>query len=216
MKRGFTLIELLTVVCIIAILLALLFPILGTVQRNAKETATRSQIKAIETALAAYEFDWGVYPPDGLGGVVKTVNNIQIRSSSALYYFLTTPFRINPTRPGEVYGTKDCGPYIDIPVSCQLYPGAMGPQTTDIMDVFHRPLQYDNIRDNQPSVAGYDPIPLAADAMEIRDKPALVTPDPRYTNTAHNLQGCDIFSLGVGSGQQCTRPVANFRCNWEE
>lgn len=216
MKRGFTLIEMLTVIAIIGVLCALLFPVFSTIQRSAKETATRSQIKSIETALAAYEFDWGVYPPDGLGSVVKTQAGYAVKSSSALYYFLTTPFRMNPTRPEEVAATKDCGPYIDIPAPNQRYPGAASPQCTDILDVFHRPLQYDNIRDQQTSPSGYDPIPSASDALEIRDKPALVVPDPRTTNTAHNLQGVDIFSLGIGSGQQCTRPIANFRCVWEE
>ena len=82
--------------------------------------------------------------------------------------------------------------------------------SADIVDDFGRPFQYDNIRDPQTIV--FNPYPL----REIRDDPTLVAPDPRHPgNPTRNLQGVDIFSLGVGSGTQCTRPLGNFKCGWE-
>ncbi len=127
MKRGFTLIEMLTVIAIIGVLCALLFPVFSTIQRSAKETATRAQIKTLETALSAYEFDWGVYPPDGMGSPAKTLAGDKLCSSSALYYYLTTTFRVNPTRQNEVWATKDVGPYLDVPARNCRRPGAASP-----------------------------------------------------------------------------------------
>jgi prepilin-type N-terminal cleavage/methylation domain-containing protein len=217
--RGFTLIELLTVVAIIGILIALLMPVLSNVRRSAKETATRALIKSIETAIAAYEFDWGQFPPDGLAGAVNALdtgnNPYPVSNSNALFYYLTTPFRVTPNAAkGEVWASKDVGPYLDVPVRNQVPNGA---KNIDIVDVWGRPLQYDNIRDPQPSASGYDAVPTIANALEIRGTPALVVPDPQHPGTnAHNLQGVDIFSMGEGTGIQCTRPIANFRCVWEQ
>src|SRR5437868_13791237 len=113
-KRGFTLIELLVVIAIIAILMALLLAVLHQVKITAKETAVRSHIATLETALAAYEFDWGVFPPDGYSDIpgsppipvqgYTTANTpYKIQGSSALYYYLATPFKQTPNpNKGEV------------------------------------------------------------------------------------------------------------------
>ena len=214
-KRGFTMIELLTVIAVIGILMALLLPVLANVRRNAKETATRTLIKSIETAVAAYEFDWGVFPPDGLGTAAPALTpaggSYTVTNSNALYYFLTTPFRItNTAAKGEVWASKDTGPYLDVPVRNQKINGG----NTDIIDVWGRPLQYNNVRD---TAVGFVAVPATPNSVEIRNNAALVTPDPRFPgNNAHNLQGVDIFSMGEGSGTNCTRPIANFRCVWEQ
>ncbi len=221
-KRGFTMIELLTVIAVIGILMALLLPVLANVRRNAKETATRTLIKSIETAIAAYEFDWGVFPPDGLTAAVTALSptvsgapTYNVSNSSALYYYLSTPFRItNTPAKGEVWASKDTGPYLDVPVRNQKNPGTASAKATDIIDVWGRPLQYNNVRD---TVAGYVAVPTTANSKEIRATATLVTPDPRFPgNNAHNLQGVDIFSMGEGAGVNCTRPIANFRCVWEQ
>ena len=228
-KRGFTLIELLVVIAIIGVLIALLLPVLATVRRNAKEAATRGLIKSLETAIAAYEFDWGQFPPDGyqpipgpppvaVVGYTPAGGKYAIQSSSALFYYLSTPFRVTPNAAkGEVWGSKDVGPYLDVPVANLLFPGAASAQCIDIIDVFGRPIQYDNIRDPQASLSGFDAVPLTANSMEIRTNASLVAPNPQHPgNPACNLQGVDIFSLGIGGSVQCTRPLGNFRCLWEQ
>lgn len=61
MKRaknaGFTLIELLTVIAIIAILAAVLFPVFASVRNNAKRTGCSANLHSIGTGLAMYKLD---------------------------------------------------------------------------------------------------------------------------------------------------------------
>jgi prepilin-type N-terminal cleavage/methylation domain-containing protein len=209
-RRGFTMLELIMVVAIIAILVALLMPVLGSVQRRAKETATRTFIKSIETAIAAYEFDWGLYPPDGLAAPITAFKagnppggTYTVSNSSALYYYLTSPFRVLPNGvKGEVWATKDAGPYLQVPEQNQQTAG--GGPAINIADVYGRPFQYDNIRDPQPSVNGYDAVPL-----EIRNT-ATFFANPGANG--RNLQSFDLFSAGPGTGTQITKPIGNFKC----
>jgi len=57
-KRAFTLIELLVVIAIIAILAAILFPVLAEARRAARDTAALSNTKQMALALVAYESDY--------------------------------------------------------------------------------------------------------------------------------------------------------------
>jgi prepilin-type N-terminal cleavage/methylation domain-containing protein/prepilin-type processing-associated H-X9-DG protein len=61
--RGFTLVELLVVIAIIAILAALLLPVLSRAQYNAKTTTCRSNERQQILALVLYTDNDGVYPP---------------------------------------------------------------------------------------------------------------------------------------------------------
>src|SRR5690348_13024616 len=56
--RGFTLIELLTVISIIAVLAAILFPVFGQAREMARGTACLSNIKNIGTAVVMYAQDY--------------------------------------------------------------------------------------------------------------------------------------------------------------
>ena len=65
-REGFTLIELLVVVAIIAVLVALAFPVLGRIQARGNETQCLTNVKSITTAYLAYAADnEGRYPATG-------------------------------------------------------------------------------------------------------------------------------------------------------
>jgi prepilin-type N-terminal cleavage/methylation domain-containing protein len=61
-RRGFTLIELLVVIAIIAILAAMLLPVLSKVKINAQKAKAKLEISQINTAIAKYDSDFSKYP----------------------------------------------------------------------------------------------------------------------------------------------------------
>lgn len=77
--KAFTLIELLIVVAIIAVLAAIAVPNFLEAQARAKTSAVLSDMRAVKTALEAYQIDHGTYPPiagDGdnvmhMGGMMR-------------------------------------------------------------------------------------------------------------------------------------------------
>jgi len=66
-QRGFTLIELLTVIAIIAILTAILFPVAGTVREQARATDCMSKLHQLWVSANVYRQDEGAFPPSLLG-----------------------------------------------------------------------------------------------------------------------------------------------------
>jgi prepilin-type N-terminal cleavage/methylation domain-containing protein len=63
-RSGFTLIELLTVIAIIAILMALLFPAMNPTKIAAGKAKAANDLHNIVTAVNSYHTDYGVYPID--------------------------------------------------------------------------------------------------------------------------------------------------------
>ena len=61
-NRGFTLVELLTVLAVIAVLVGLLFPVVGSVMNNARKTQASSEEQRIISAVSAYRTDYGKLP----------------------------------------------------------------------------------------------------------------------------------------------------------
>jgi len=68
-EHGFTLIELLTVIAIIAVLAAILFPLAGTVREQARSTDCQTKLHALYVAARVYREDEGAFPPALLGYV---------------------------------------------------------------------------------------------------------------------------------------------------
>jgi prepilin-type N-terminal cleavage/methylation domain-containing protein len=61
-RAGFTLVELLTVIAIIAILAAMLLPVLSRARVSAQKTKAKTEIQGLATAILKYDSDYGRFP----------------------------------------------------------------------------------------------------------------------------------------------------------
>src|ERR1700759_4356656 len=105
---GFTMIEMLIVIAIIVVLMALLIPVVGSVQQRAKVRAARALIDGIQNALQRYNVDFDEYPPSNTAGLSGTVD------PSSLYTYLCGPNgRGIDTVQGGVTRHRD--PYMQLP-----------------------------------------------------------------------------------------------------
>lgn len=66
-RRGFTLIELLVVIAVIALLLGILLPSLGSARRQARITVCGSRLQQLSVGLALYQNDFPGYLPQAKG-----------------------------------------------------------------------------------------------------------------------------------------------------
>jgi prepilin-type N-terminal cleavage/methylation domain-containing protein len=66
-QQGFTLIELLTVIAIIALLVAILFPVFGTMREQSRQTQCLTQLHQLQVAAKLYRDDEGAFPPVLMG-----------------------------------------------------------------------------------------------------------------------------------------------------
>ena len=133
--RGFTLVEMLIVISIIVILMALLIPVLGTVQQRAKMRATRAMIDGIQNALQRYCIDFNEYPPSNTAGLSGPVD------ASSLYVYLSGPNgRGIDTVQGGLARHRD--PYMNIPPE---YVKRVGGQTL-VVDPWGSPIVYLNCK----------------------------------------------------------------------
>ena len=61
-RLGFTLVELLVVIAIIAVLVAILMPVIGSAREKSRQARCLSNMMQINTALRVYKADYGRYP----------------------------------------------------------------------------------------------------------------------------------------------------------
>lgn len=66
-KRGFTLVELLLVITIIALLAALLLPVLSRAKYQAWNTRCKSNVRQFGIAVSLYTSSYETYPPSSVG-----------------------------------------------------------------------------------------------------------------------------------------------------
>jgi prepilin-type N-terminal cleavage/methylation domain-containing protein len=69
-RTAFTLIELLIVIAILSILAAMIFPVVGAVNRNKQLKTAQTQLQALALAIDSYKTKLGFYPPDNTNNVV--------------------------------------------------------------------------------------------------------------------------------------------------
>jgi prepilin-type N-terminal cleavage/methylation domain-containing protein len=75
-QSGFTMVELLTVIAIIAILAAIIFPVFSSVQENSRRSKTMTNMMRIYQATAAFELDNRRYPEFLLGPALDKDGNL--------------------------------------------------------------------------------------------------------------------------------------------
>ena len=91
-KSGFSLVELLTVIAIIAILAAIIFPVMGKVRDSARQNQCMTNLKQIALAVQAFKTDNRKYP-DTLGPIkdgTKLMEQAKIGTTSLFPEYVNT------------------------------------------------------------------------------------------------------------------------------
>ncbi len=115
-SRGFTLIELLIVIAIIGILMALLFPAVGSAIDAARKAQAKNDVTQIATAITAYETEYGRLPGSGTAesGVpvdktlVETLTAVSTNDNPRKITFI----EVNAWKKGKS-GTNASGAFLD-------------------------------------------------------------------------------------------------------
>jgi len=108
-KKGFTLIELLVVIAIIAILAAMLLPVLSRAREQARRGVCLSNLKQIGTSLHMYAQDYEEMFPimPAVGGFVYTIQmlNLLVPDYCEDYKAFKCPSDLNWGKGGSTFGT---------------------------------------------------------------------------------------------------------------
>jgi len=85
-NRAFTLIEALTVIGILAVLAAILFPVFSSAKNSSKGTSCNSNLHQLEIAIHLYSSDANDLMPYGPGPIAKVLSNQGVELSGDPYY----------------------------------------------------------------------------------------------------------------------------------
>ncbi len=120
-RLAFTLVELLTVIAIIVLIAALIFPLASAVRKRAFIHNAQGQMAQIETAIENYKAAYGFYPPSSSPGYSPVTNQLYFELAGTM---LTT-------NSGQVYYTT-----LDRTASILLsdVPEAFGPNVNGFMN----------------------------------------------------------------------------------
>jgi prepilin-type N-terminal cleavage/methylation domain-containing protein len=173
--RGFTLIELLTVIAIIAILTAILFPIAGTVREQARASDCMSKQHQIWVSANVYRLDEGGFPPTLMG--------------YAEHGTLVGPGGCDPSvSSGEVYGARldTCTAQLD-----RLKVGHLYNEQIKDVGIFNCP---DNLIKGKlvTTIAYYPPVQRTSPAQ-----PYYWPPTASYIGEELAAKGCPSNSFGT-------------------
>jgi prepilin-type N-terminal cleavage/methylation domain-containing protein len=100
--HGFTLIELLTVIAIIAILVAILFPVAGTVREQARASDCLTKMHQLWVSANVYKYDEGGFPP-ALMGYVEIADPVSGNSTGDYFTGSGTPVSATKIISGFLY-----------------------------------------------------------------------------------------------------------------
>lgn len=133
--NGFTLIELLVVIAIIAILAAILFPVLTAAKESAKKTKCSSNLRQMGTAVQLYlDNNNGKFPPDSHSDNIHLITKLQPYSNSQLLYRCPSDISKNFEKPLPGYRTRRRSSYGSNFYMAPLAPGEAADGTHGFTD----------------------------------------------------------------------------------
>ena len=117
-KSGFSLVELLTVIAIIAILAAIIFPVMNAVRQRAQETDCMTRLHQLELGLRLYKTDNRKFPPvlcaakKDIAGNLETFENAK---GDYLYAEYVKTIRAFHCPASKVTSTAEWATYPSVP-----------------------------------------------------------------------------------------------------
>jgi prepilin-type N-terminal cleavage/methylation domain-containing protein len=122
LSAGFTLIELLVVIAIIAILAAMLLPVLSKVKLAALKTQAKIQVNDISTAIQAYDSAYGRFPVSATAQQLASADSSDI-TYCGIYTNNAQPQVIWPNTPAPTACITSNSDVIAILMNYTNYPG---------------------------------------------------------------------------------------------